>query len=147
MKNFLSLTHFILIAITAFLGCRGPETDSTSNASTNFSLLFGDNYKAVIDTRQSAVAWKGSMLVGTNSHTGFVSLSKGNLTIENGQLVGGSAEIDMNSIADETHGSNNDLVTHLKSDDFFDVAKFPISKIAITKVEPTKGIHQLITGN
>ena len=78
----------------------------------------------VIDKKESVVTWKCSMVFADKGgHTGYVSISKGELMIEKGQLVGGAVEVDMNTVADEHHGSDNDLVEHLKSPDFFDVKK------------------------
>ena len=53
----------------------------------------------------------------------------------------------MNTIADITHGSENELVRHLKSPDFFDVEKFPIAAFTITIVPPANGELINITGN
>ena len=80
-------------------------------------------------------------------HYGYVSLSKGHLMIEKGQLVGGAVEVDMNTIADELHASNNNLINHLKDPDFFDVKKFPISTFVITKVAPAAGGKTDVTGH
>ena len=49
--------------------------------------------------------------------------------------MGGRAEIDMNSIEYGDKENKNTPVKHLKSPDYFDVEKFPISTFAITKVE------------
>lgn len=67
--------------------------------------------------------------------------------IEKGQLAGGAVEVDMNTIEDEKHGSDNDLVEHLKSPDFFEVKKFPIAAFAITKVASADGGNIGVTGN
>lgn len=97
----------------------------------------------VVDKKESVVKYKCAMqFVPQNSHTGFVNLDKGKLTFENGQLTGGTIEVDMTTITDEKHGSDNDLIEHLKSEDFFDVKKYPISAIMITKVEKSN-----VTGN
>src|SRR5687767_2922133 len=89
----------------------------------------------VIDKKESVVTWKCSMVFADKGgHTGYVSISKGELMIEKGQLVGGAVEVDMNTVADEQHGSDNNLIEHLKSADFFEVKKFPTSAFAITKV-------------
>ena len=66
--------------------------------------------------------------------------------IDNDQLVGGTAEIDMNTIADEKNRSDNNLIEHLKSVDFFEVEKFPISAFAITGVAPVSGENINVTG-
>lgn len=110
------------------------------------------NEKYLIDKKESVVTWKGSMAVvnelfGSRGHTGFVSISKGELMIKKNKLVGGKVEVDMNSIADEKHGTENNLVDHLKSPDFFDVKKFPIATFAITKVASANGENVKVTGN
>jgi len=68
-------------------------------------------------------------------HKGYVYVSKGELLIEKDSLVGGKAEIDMNSIEYGDKENKNTPVKHLKSPDYFDVEKFPISTFVITEVE------------
>ena len=97
--------------------------------------------KYIIDTKQSVVIWKGSMLLGAwegskflgdGSSTGDVDLLKGELLIDNRHLVGGAVEVDMTTIEkfdDQHQRSYNKLPS------FFDVKKFPVSTFAITKVE------------
>ncbi|MCY1373212.1 Protein YceI [compost metagenome] len=87
------------------------------------------------------------LLASKGSHTGYVNLSKGELMMDNGQLAGGTVEVDMNTIADKDHGSNNELVRHFKSADFFDVEKFPYAAFAITGVVPAADEMINITGN
>jgi polyisoprenoid-binding protein YceI len=102
----------------------------------------------VIDKKVSMMTWKCSMvLAGKGGHTGYVSLANGELTLEKGQLVGGAVEVDMNTIADEFHRSDNNLINHLKDPDFFDVGKFPTASFAITKVGPAENGTINITGN
>lgn len=79
-------------------------------------------------------------------HVGYVYISKGELMIEKGQLMGGTAEIDMNSIEYKDKASKNTPVKHLKSPDYFDVEKFPISTIAITRIESLRG-HTIVKGD
>ena len=87
-----------------------------------------------VDVQSSKIGWKGYKVTG--SHTGFVSLKAGTLTFADGKLTAGSFEIDMNSIActDLQGGMADKLVGHLKSDDFFGVAKFPTAKFVTTSV-------------
>ena len=106
------------------------------------------NEKYVIDKKESVVTWKGSMvLASAEEHIGYVYVSKGELMIEKNQLVGGTVEIDMHSIEYKDKEHTNSPVMHLKSPDFFDVIKFPISTFVITKVESVSVENIKITGN
>jgi polyisoprenoid-binding protein YceI len=67
--------------------------------------------------------------------------------IENGELMGGTVEVDMNTIEDKNHGRDNKLVNHLKDPDFFEVEKFPFSTIVITSVTSISGESKKVTGN
>ncbi len=89
------------------------------------------------DTRQSSLVWTGRKIGG--DHTGNISLASGSLQVEKNKLIGGSFEIDMNSITntDITNAEyNGKLVGHLKSDDFFGVEKHPKAVFKITKATP-----------
>ncbi|OXA88412.1 hypothetical protein B0A66_15810 [Flavobacterium hercynium] len=110
------------------------------------SLHFGEENYAIIDTKQSVITWKGSNLVGSNSHTGYIYISQGELIVKNGQLMGGKAEVDMNTIEDEDHGKDNTLVNHLKDPDFFDVKKFPFSTIVLDKATSINGENKKVKG-
>jgi polyisoprenoid-binding protein YceI len=101
-----------------------------------------------IDTKESVLTWEGSMVFGfEEEHIGYVYISKGELMIEKDQLVGGTAEIDMNTIEYKDKESKNIPVKHLKSPDYFDVEKFPISTFSITKVAYAVRGNIKVTGN
>ena len=147
MKSKLSTAYLILIIAPLFFGCGGPVKEKNkNNASANsISLHVGDEKYIKIDTKESVVAWKGSSVEG--AHTGYVYISKGELMIENGQLMGGTVEVDMSTIEGDDHRSDNNLIKHLKDPDFFDIKKFPISTIAITRVASINVEDKEITGN
>ena len=147
MNNKLSITYLILIIAPLFFGCGGPVTgENKNNASANsISLHVGDEKYVVIDAKESVVTWKGSNSFGP--HRGYVYISKGELMIENGQLMGGAVEVEMSTIEDESHRSDNNLIKHLKDADFFDVKKFPFSTIAISRVAEINVEDKEITGN
>ncbi len=148
MRNSFTIRYLILVITPLFFGCRGPVKENNREASSSsISLHIGSEKYSAIDKKQSVVTWKGSNIIGSNSHTGYVSLSKGELKIENGQLSGGIAEIDMNTIQDEKHQSNNGLVEHLKEPDFFDVKKFPFSIFIISELEPINTEENRVKGN
>jgi polyisoprenoid-binding protein YceI len=147
MNNKISLSNLILIIAPLFFGCGGPVTGENKNNATasSLSLHVGNEKYFIIDTKESVVAWTGSSVHG--KHEGYVYISKGELMIENGQLMGGTVEVDMNTIEDKNHQSENNLIKHLKDSDFFDVKKFPFSTIAITRVASINVEDKEITGN
>jgi len=148
MNNKLSITYLILIIAPLFIGCGNEKDGNKNNASaSSLSLHVGNEKYFMIDTKESVVTWKGSSLNGLNTQTGYIYISKGELMIENGQLMGGIIEVDMNTIEDKNHGTDNNLVNHLKDPDFFEVIKFPFSTIAITKVASINDENKNITGN
>ncbi|ASZ11879.1 YceI family protein [Chitinophaga pendula] len=144
MNNKLSITYLILLIAPLFFGCRGAVTAENKSDTLASPVSVGQGY--TIDTKESVVIWKGAMLIGANFHTGYVHISSGELLIENSRLVGGTATIDMNTMGEKNDGSDNDLIKHLKSPDFFDVKKFPLSTIAITDAAPAGGAHIKVTG-
>jgi polyisoprenoid-binding protein YceI len=103
-------------------------------------------YKA--DTQKSVMGWNGKKVTG--EHSGNFKLSEGTLTTDGGKLTGGTFTFDMNSITctDLTDaGYNAKFIGHIKSEDFFNTAKFPTSTFKITKVTPKGGNAYDITGN
>ena len=88
-----------------------------------------------VDVSESKVAWLGKKVTG--EHTGTINIAYGDLEFKEDQLIGGSFEIDMNSIKNtdlENEEYNQKLVGHLKSDDFFGVEKFPKASFVIKDV-------------
>jgi polyisoprenoid-binding protein YceI len=89
--------------------------------------------------KKNVVQWRGEDIL-KNGHEGTIEISSGYLMLSNQNMVTkGEFELDMNTIMaiDERNGSDiKDLSTHLKSDDFFSVEKFPKSSFTITQVAP-----------
>lgn len=149
-RNRTSLLYSILIIAPLFFGCGGPVKEENKNNATASSVSSSDvaNEKYGIDKRGSVVTWRGSKVFAPEqAHSGYVYISKGELMIEKGQLVGGAVEIDMNTITDPVHGSDNNLINHLKDPDFFDVKKFPIATFVITRVASVNAENLNVTGN
>jgi polyisoprenoid-binding protein YceI len=96
--------------------------------------------RLAVNTADSKVNWTGKKPTG--EHTGYVKLSGGEILLENKEIKGGSFTIDLNTIinTDVTDKDmNGKLVGHLKSPDFFDVAKYPAAKFVITRVSKAAG--------
>ena len=91
---------------------------------------FAQTYK--VDTAKTKLVWVGKKVTG--QHTGAVSAKSGNLVFKGEELVGGEVIVDMNTITctDITDAkTNGDFLGHIKSPDFYDVAKHPEAKLVI----------------
>lgn len=84
-----------------------------------------------IDTGKSIINWQGSDLLNLNTHNGTVKFKNGVIRRKGILITGGEFEIDMNSIINIGGQYNEMLITHLKSEDFFNVKKHPIAKLEI----------------
>jgi polyisoprenoid-binding protein YceI len=99
-------------------------------------MIFGSvtavaQQKLSADAGKTTLNWLGEKVTG--QHTGTISLSDGWLNWSDNKIVSGEFNIAMNTIKDAD--SNERLEGHLKSDDFFGVEKFPLSKLVITGSE------------
>lgn len=148
MNNKNSLPYLVIV-VAPLLSAHLTSLPKENTPSANFVYArYAAKERYRVDKIESVVTWKGSGLINSQmEHTGYVDILKGELVIEKGQLVGGTVEVDMNTIADDFHRKNNKLVSHLKSADFLDVEKFPISTFAITKVASPNEGNVNVTGD
>jgi polyisoprenoid-binding protein YceI len=101
-----------------------------------------------LNTTKSVVKWNGKKVSG--EHYGTINLKEGTLEVEDNKLKSGVVHMDMNSIVCEditNESSNQRLVGHLKSDDFFSVDKHPVAKFEIKDVKHKAGNQYTLTGN
>lgn len=127
------------IALGLFASC-------TQKDGTKFTT-----FKA--DEARSAIEWKGS--APTHFHKGAFKLSGQVITNGKGEITGGDFSIPIASISnfDLTNPQERDqLLNHLKSDEFFNIAFHPEAKFHITKVEHSKdpspsSPNRIVTGN
>lgn len=84
-----------------------------------------------VDLNQSIFKWHGSKIGG--GHDGTIKLSKGQVVFKNDEMTSGNFVMDMKSIntTDLSGALKKKLDDHLKSDDFFDVNKYPTAKLTI----------------
>lgn len=87
-----------------------------------------------VNVATSNVGWKGAKVTGT--HEGNVKFKSGSLTFNGEVLTGGELVVDMTTldVTDLQGKGKTNLEGHLKSDDFFGVAKYPTATIKFTKV-------------
>lgn len=110
------------------------------------SALLPAQKKFTADPSASALEWKGDKIIGSG-HTGTISLKEGWLTREGNHITGGEFIVDMQSIKDndiKDAKMRERLEGHLKSDDFFGVEKYPLSKLVITESSRTADGRSLV---
>ncbi len=88
--------------------------------------------KLTADTEKTKLLWLGEKVTG--QHTGTINLKSGWLTLQDNKIVGGEFNIDMTSLIESNR--NEKFESDLKSENFFDVAKFPLSTIVLTGSTP-----------
>jgi polyisoprenoid-binding protein YceI len=91
----------------------------------SFLVFFSGAVKAQeklnADKDKTTLQWLGEKVTG--QHTGTIGLKDGWLNLTNNKIVSGEFNIDMTSLKESQ--ANTRLETHLKSDDFFGVEKYP----------------------
>jgi len=105
-------------------------------------FLFVANYGFAkdfqINTTSSTLEWEAKKVTG--QHSGTIAFGDGTLQVDKKKISGGKISVDMNSLVNtDGNGVNKNLVGHLKSDDFFSVAKFPQASLEVKKVEARSG--------
>lgn len=105
--------------------------------------------KMEADAAATLIEWKGNKIVGSE-HTGIIDLKSGWLSFNGDAITGGEFIVDMNSIKNsdvKDEKMRERLVGHLKSDDFFGVEKYPLSRLVITGSNRNADGKLFITGN
>ena len=140
----------MLGAATGATGCDDKPAPSQAvvapaASASSAPLPFGPNATYVIEPSTSKVAWTGAKI--TASHEGSFSQFKGTITVPTGkpEEAQNHLEIDTPSLTTQP----DKLMGHLKSQDFFDVEKFPKATFDSTAIEKggVGGATQTVTGN
>jgi polyisoprenoid-binding protein YceI len=150
---FAALSITLFVALVLITGCGKSDKEvKTNTAKEKGSKTVSKTLK--IDTAASTMNWVGKKVTG--QHNGTIKITKGEVGLDNSNaVVNGNFEVDMKSIVNldlDDAEWNTKLITHLKSDDFFSVEKFPTSKFEITNVETLNdaakpNFNSTVTGN
>jgi polyisoprenoid-binding protein YceI len=153
IKSIAMLSISLFLALFLVAGCGKSDKEAkTNSAKEKGNKTVSKTLK--VDTAASTMNWLGKKVAG--QHNGTIKITKGELGLDNNNaVVNGNIEIDMKSIVnldiDDAEWSGK-LITHLKSEDFFSVDKFPTSKFEITNVDELKdaakpNFNSTVTGN
>lgn len=159
------MKNLSILAISAFLfavSCKESKTDNaTTTTEQTAAESKGENF--TVNTDSTTVKWTAYHKGGLNPRFG-ITKTAGTFSVENGNLISGSLTSDINTLVTDPKAvdpkasegkTSADLDGHLKSADFFDVAKYPNVKFDITKVEDlaagteskTAGANKTVSGN
>lgn len=101
-----------------------------------------------VDASKSTINWNGKKVTG--QHEGTINLKDGALVFKGKKLVGGTFNVDMNSIVvtDLKSGQGKEkLEGHLKADDFFGTDKFATATLVFKKLVTKAANVYTVTGD
>ncbi len=123
-------------------------SDTAASASGDQAVSSGEETVYKIDTASSSIKWTGKKVTG--KHNGSIKIQSGELKVVNNVITGGTITIDMQSIKNDDltdKESNQKLIGHLKSPDFFDVEKHPTATFEIVRLDAGKAEkEEVVTG-
>jgi polyisoprenoid-binding protein YceI len=144
-----SLVLTIFVAVFLVCSCANPASDrpaavTNEAAPVAASSPAAQGEKYLITPDSSEIKFVGSKVTG--SHNGSFKKFSGTIDF-NGQPETSRVSITIDTDSLET--DTPDLTKHLKTPDFFDVAKYPQATFVSTEIKPggEKGASYTITGN
>ncbi len=98
---------------------------------------------AEIDTKASSFKWTGKKVTG--QHHGKLPVKSSKIEEKNGKVVGGEVILDISkmTVEDLSGEYKTKFLTHMKSEDFFQVKKWPTAKLVIDSVKGNKAKGKL----
>lgn len=102
---------------------------------TLVALVVSSAFAADVDLAASSLKWKGTKVTG--EHFGKVPLKSGKVELKDGKVTSGEfvADIAAFTVEDLSGEWATKFVTHMKSEDFFEVEKYPTAKLKIKSVK------------
>jgi polyisoprenoid-binding protein YceI len=148
MKRAILLTAAAIFSF-AIISCNsGSKNKAETGEAKEVTVTEGEQTLS-IDSTDAIVEWEGYKPTG--QHHGTINVSKGQIFMTDGALIGGNFTINMSSIKDldlSDAEANAKLVGHLKSADFFDIEKYPTARFEITSANRVSNTNNYeVTGN
>lgn len=131
------LATFLLAALPACdTTIKTDEAEIGEAIEKNINIEASAYFK--VDTAESEVTWIGAKITGR--HNGNLLIREGQLELHDSKLVGGRILFDMTTTTADDKAldaqNNEKLTNHLRSEDFFDVERYPTAEFEITGVVP-----------
>ena len=140
----------LVVAVAAFAGCaKNPAEDvpkadvsSASNAPASSASASTGGKTYAFGPNGSSIEFVGSKVTG--SHKGGFKQFAGELNVVNGKVADTGNKVVINTTS--LWADNDRLTGHLKSPDFFDVAKNPTATFVTSTVTTTPS-NSIVAGN
>jgi polyisoprenoid-binding protein YceI len=144
IRRFMPVTMLAIMMVAA-IGCAKVGDAPRAKVGSALPMTEEANGTALaIDTAQSKVSWIAAKI--TRTHNGGFGKFDGTVRVNDGKIAGVKVNVDAGSI----YTDDEQLVKHLKSDDFFAVDKFPEATFEANqfmKIDTMKGATHMVTGN
>jgi polyisoprenoid-binding protein YceI len=150
MRKQFSLIVLFVVALVTF-ACADPASDKPKATVAEAQPQSSAQQPAAVETlvispENSKIEFVASKV--TRSHQGSFKKFTGKIELVPNSVSDSRVSIDIDTASVET--DTPELTAHLKTPDFFDVAKYPKATFASTKIEPNTsagGNSYTVTGN
>jgi polyisoprenoid-binding protein YceI len=150
MRKQLSLIVLFVVVLVTF-ACADPASDKPKATVAEAQPQSSAQQPAAVETlvispENSKIEFVASKV--TRSHQGSFKKFTGKIELVPNSVSDSRVSIDIDTASVET--DTPELTAHLKTPDFFDVAKYPKATFASTKIEPNTsagGNSYTVTGN
>jgi len=144
------MKKFLILALALGLTyCEKAPNAPKADTTNPTEAVKVDGTSVGLDLSKSSLKWIGTKLKG--KHNGTVKIADGNIVVKDNKVVGGKFSLDMTTINNEDMKDDPTMKAklegHLKSEDFFNVEKFPKATFEITSLTETVDGNATITGN
>ena len=104
--------------------------------ATLLALFTATAWGATVDQNRSVFTWTGTKVTGS-FHTGNLKPLSSSINVVDGRLQGGTVVLDLQTftVTDIQGKYAMKFLSHMKSDDFFDVASHPTATLTMTTVD------------
>ncbi|MBX2844659.1 MAG: YceI family protein [Saprospiraceae bacterium] len=124
---------FIAALSLAVFSCKKKDTVEAKDATGTEVTAVEGAADVAVNAAASTLWWKGTKKIG-GGHEGNIPVKTGTFKLKDGSIVGSEFEIDVAGLTStdlEPGKGKEDLESHLKNADFFDVEKFPTATFKI----------------